>query len=44
MAAVEFDAHITDGMIEIPLAHRGALAGPVHVIVLPQSAPGRGTK
>jgi len=44
MSAVEFDAHITNGTIEIPPSHRAELAGPVHVIVWPQSVPASGTK
>lgn len=37
MIAVEFDAQIKNGTIEIPPAHRNELVGSVHVIVLPQS-------
>ena len=37
MSAVEFDTQVVNGTIEIPLAHRADLVGPVHVIVLPQS-------
>lgn len=44
MAAVEFDAHITNGKIEIPPAHQRELAGPVHVIVLPRSPATIATK
>jgi hypothetical protein len=37
MSAIEFDARVTNGTIEIPSAHRGVLQGEVHVIVYPQS-------
>jgi hypothetical protein len=36
MAAIEFDALITNGTIEIPASQRDQLSGPVHVIVLSQ--------
>ena len=39
MAAIEFDAQITNGTIEIPAAHRQALQGDVHVVIYPQLTP-----
>jgi hypothetical protein len=44
VAAIEFDAQITNGSIEIPAAHRGALLGAVHVIVFPQARYAGATK
>jgi hypothetical protein len=44
MNAIEFDAQVTNGTIEIPAAHRGELSGSVHVIVLPQSPAAQATK
>ena len=40
MAAVEFDAQIRNGTIEIPAAHLEELQGSVHVVVFPQSQVG----
>lgn len=34
MFAVEFEANIRDGVIEVPKAHRGRITGPVHVKLL----------
>jgi hypothetical protein len=44
MISVEFDAHVTNGTIEIPPVHRGELKGSVHVIIIPQAPGGRATK
>jgi hypothetical protein len=35
MAAIEFEAQVTNGAIEIPPVHRAELQGSVHVIVIP---------
>jgi hypothetical protein len=40
MAAIEFDARVSNGNIEIPAAHRSSLQGEVHVIVFPQASGG----
>jgi hypothetical protein len=37
MIAVEFDARVTNGQIEIPAVHQASVQGEVHVIVFPQS-------
>jgi hypothetical protein len=37
MIAIEFDAQVTNGQIEIPNQHRSQLQGTVHVVVFPQS-------
>lgn len=44
MAAIEFEAHVTNGMIEIPPVHRAELQGSVHVIVIPEARAVGNTK
>ena len=36
MIAIEFDAQVSNGHIEIPSQHRSQLQGTVHVVVFPQ--------
>ena len=44
MSAIEFDAQVTNGTIEIPVAHRDALQGEVHVVVYAQPIHGGESK
>jgi hypothetical protein len=37
MAAIEFDATVTNGTIQVPAAHQRELEGEVHVVVYPRS-------
>jgi hypothetical protein len=39
MFAIEFQAEITEGTIEIPAAYRGRVMGPVRVIILAEETP-----
>jgi hypothetical protein len=44
MSAVQFDAQVTNGTIEIPAVHRDEVQGAVHVIIIPQPPLGCNTK